>query len=80
MAFMKNLTSVCLFSVSIHIYLSTTGRYLVSHEAGVHTVTVPLVEKLLHYSELPDGMSLCLMSSLLFIHDHKNIPFHFMWI
>ncbi|XP_045132213.1 nucleoporin 88-like [Portunus trituberculatus] len=38
----------------LHPDPTTPARYLVSHEAGVHTVTVPLVEKLLHYSELPD--------------------------
>ncbi|KAK8398719.1 hypothetical protein O3P69_004081 [Scylla paramamosain] len=38
----------------LHPDPTTPTRYLVSHEAGVHTVTVSLVEKLLNYSELPD--------------------------
>lgn len=44
------------FTTPLHLHPdpTTPTRYWVSHEAGVHTVTVPFVEKLLQYSELPD--------------------------
>ncbi|XP_053635741.2 nucleoporin 88 [Cherax quadricarinatus] len=40
--------------LSLHPDPTTPTRYWVSHEAGVHGVTVPFIEHLLQYTDLPD--------------------------
>ncbi|XP_045602004.1 nucleoporin 88 [Procambarus clarkii] len=40
--------------LSLHPDPTTPTRYWVSHDAGVHGITVPLIEHLLQYTDLPD--------------------------
>lgn len=51
-------------------------RYWVSHEAGIHAVTLPLVENFIQFSEMADGKYLMIIGCYSYCLHFKNSSFY----